>query len=174
VLKPGGVLLVEVPSKDHRPQAYEAVDGLIAPERVERSTGMFMYVIPAPMMLALLDELGFEVLSATAERRGDGAFTQTTYLSVRRENDQPPGYTAVWGFSQALQPMASRAKERLVRAGHESDAAAFDAFGIADPERDALREELARTRVELQAVLSTNAWKWGSRMSVLWNRLRGR
>jgi SAM-dependent methyltransferase len=173
ILKPGGILIVQIPSVDLRPEAHERLDALVPPEEGSVERGMLMFAMPVPLVVSLLDELGFDLpIVRTGHDAGD--FMQSMYFGRKRPVHQGT-YRAVWGWTRAMDPAAARARAELVKCGKPEAVSHYQgSAGSSESEVQEIRDAYSRLLAEHRAVLATNAWKWGSRLSVTWNRLRGR
>lgn len=180
ILKPGGLLIFQVPSYDRRNDALDQNDGFVSPEAVHGSpTGIRMFVTPLPLVVSILDEAGMEFVGAVANDMGGIYFGSVSYYFTRRENSTPV-YRAVDGFL----PTMNRIVDRTMTVLHEdsryvgidlrqSNNVDLVALHASQQEIEALKSEVASLKQEQEALLNSKTWRMGRRLAAMWHRLPG-
>jgi SAM-dependent methyltransferase len=174
ILKPGGVLVVQMPERDFRSDLAAVANGIMAMEDVISPSEMAMYAVPAPMVLSILDGVCVDIMFIASSSTGDPNFKQSTYYGIRQAREKHHPFMAVSGFEEVMDSVVARTCEYLIQAGGNAPAqeSAHDRGTV--QRIAALERDLAHLRHHHQAVLSSRTWRIGSRVAKLAAGFKGK
>ena len=172
ILKPDGVLVFQIPCYDRRPNSPDQVDGLVTPEEVrDGHVGMRMFVTPMPLVCAILDEQGVDVVASHRDELCGPDFSSFTYYCVRRTSDEPK-YRAVDGFAAAMQRMVMRTSE-VVLQDSRYVGVSLKSVSSEDPAQNPVYAQFEALRKEHEAVVNSKVWRVGRHLAAILHRFKG-